>query len=184
MDNFSKPGPAGIPTEYGGITFRSRLEAKWAAFFDLAKWPWDYEPFDCDGWIPDFIIKGKLPLLVDVKPVSRIEECHQFGAKIAESRPPYPVAIFGTGLLDTSYPTIGIMVAQPIENHPWGPGAGWDMTLCLCCANPCGASFYTMFGGWHCAMCGEWCEHSTDRLDVWFKDAWAKAHQATKWVPK
>ena len=35
----------GIPTLYGGVRFRSRLEARWAAFFfDVAGWSWEYEP--------------------------------------------------------------------------------------------------------------------------------------------
>ncbi|MEA2669684.1 MAG: hypothetical protein QOJ33_2618, partial [Chloroflexota bacterium] len=29
-----------IPTTYDGVNFRSRLEAKWAAFFDLLGWRW------------------------------------------------------------------------------------------------------------------------------------------------
>lgn len=57
------------PTEYRGTVFRSRLEATWAAFFDLLKWKWDYEPVDLNGWVPDFIIRGSYrELLVEVKP--------------------------------------------------------------------------------------------------------------------
>jgi hypothetical protein len=48
---------ANIPTIYKGVQFRSRLEAKWAAFFDLLGWRWHYEPLDLDGWIPDFLIE-------------------------------------------------------------------------------------------------------------------------------
>jgi hypothetical protein len=33
-----------IVTEYAGARFRSRLEARWAAFFDLCGWRWEYEP--------------------------------------------------------------------------------------------------------------------------------------------
>lgn len=59
-----------IPTDYGGVTFRSRLEAKWAAFFDLCKWQWEYEPLDMSGWAPDFAIKKRTGgrVLVEVKP--------------------------------------------------------------------------------------------------------------------
>lgn len=67
-----------IPTKYGGTLFRSRLEARWAAFFDLIGIRWIYEPFELDGWTPDFMIS--LPedafrevedtrLLVEVKPI-------------------------------------------------------------------------------------------------------------------
>ncbi len=59
-----------IPTRYKGIQMRSRLEARWAAFFDLMHWPWEYEPFDLDGWVPDFVVGGSHgKTLVEVKPL-------------------------------------------------------------------------------------------------------------------
>lgn len=58
-----------IPTRYAGVQFRSRLEARWAAFFDLVGWRWQYEPFDLNGWIPDFALIGHKTTLVEVKPV-------------------------------------------------------------------------------------------------------------------
>ncbi|RUM99013.1 hypothetical protein EET67_05070 [Pseudaminobacter arsenicus] len=58
-----------IPTTYAGVNFRSRLEARWAAFFDLCGWKWDYEPFDLEGWAPDFRLRTKVgPVLCEVKP--------------------------------------------------------------------------------------------------------------------
>jgi len=59
---------AAIPTTYNGVNFRSRLEARWAVFFDLLHWSWKYEPLDLNGWIPDFEIIGKTRTLVEVKP--------------------------------------------------------------------------------------------------------------------
>jgi hypothetical protein len=40
-----------IETEYRGCTFRSRLEARWAVFFDEMGWTWQYEHqgYEC-GW--------------------------------------------------------------------------------------------------------------------------------------
>ena len=59
-----------IPTTYAGVNFRSRLEARWAAFFDLCGWEWDYEPFDLEGWAPDFLLSfGNGNVLAEVKPV-------------------------------------------------------------------------------------------------------------------
>jgi hypothetical protein len=48
-----------IETEYAGIRFRSRLEARWAVFFDALGIVWEYEPDAfrcCDGtnYLPDF----------------------------------------------------------------------------------------------------------------------------------
>lgn len=61
-----------IPTKYNGTQFRSRLEARWAAFFDLIGLEWEYEPLDLSGYIPDFILPnlfGSHVALVEVKPI-------------------------------------------------------------------------------------------------------------------
>lgn len=33
-----------VPVRYANVTFRSKLEARWALFFDLLGVPWEYEP--------------------------------------------------------------------------------------------------------------------------------------------
>ncbi len=47
-----------IETHYKGYRFRSRLEARWATFFDALGLSWEYEKegFDLDGkyYLPDF----------------------------------------------------------------------------------------------------------------------------------
>jgi hypothetical protein len=73
----------GIPTIYNATRYRSRLEARWAAFFNLLNWDAHYEPFDLSGYIPDFVINGReqwshgdvrtsaiVPILVEVKPIT------------------------------------------------------------------------------------------------------------------
>ena len=50
-----------IETQYKGYRFRSRLEARWAVFFDALGIEWEYEPEGFDlgeaGWyLPDFWI--------------------------------------------------------------------------------------------------------------------------------
>ena len=65
---------------------RSRLEARWACFFDYLGWRWEYEPIDLPcvdlpgarggasggarGWVPDFslVVPGVQPMLVECKP--------------------------------------------------------------------------------------------------------------------
>lgn len=64
----------GIETAYKGTLFRSRLEARWAAFFDRVGWSWEYEPFDADGYIPDFLLLGADPVLVEVKPAATLSD--------------------------------------------------------------------------------------------------------------
>ncbi len=57
-----------ITTTFDGIEYRSRLEARWAAYFAGIGWQFTYEPFDGNGYIPDFLIHGDRPMLVEVKP--------------------------------------------------------------------------------------------------------------------
>lgn len=64
-----------IETRYKGYRFRSRLEARWAVFFDTAGIKWEYEFEGCDlgdlGWyLPDFMMlhnPGRGPI-VEIKP--------------------------------------------------------------------------------------------------------------------
>jgi hypothetical protein len=62
-----------IPTPYGGVRFRSRLEARWALFFDRLHIPWEYEPqgFDIgdgDAYLPDFLLGMGRLVWAEVKP--------------------------------------------------------------------------------------------------------------------
>lgn len=61
-----------IETEYNGILFRSRLEARWAILFDALELKYVYEP-ECfilsngQKYTPDFYIE-KFKLYIEVKP--------------------------------------------------------------------------------------------------------------------
>lgn len=69
-----------IETKYKGILFRSRLEARWAYFFDLIGVQWEYEPegyvlpsgpYLPDFWLPKVSLRGaRLGLFVEVKPTA------------------------------------------------------------------------------------------------------------------
>ncbi len=68
------------PIVYNGVQFRSRLEAKWACFFDLVEWRWQYEPYEINGFNPDFILYCKSDaypvkiIIVEIKPSAKIDE--------------------------------------------------------------------------------------------------------------
>lgn len=52
-----------IDTFYNGYRFRSRLEARWAVFFDTLSIKWEYEPegfvlSNGENYLPDFKVKG------------------------------------------------------------------------------------------------------------------------------
>lgn len=59
-----------IETRYKGYRFRSRLEARWAVFFDILDISWEYEKegFDLDGvwYLPDFWLP-ELKCWVEIK---------------------------------------------------------------------------------------------------------------------
>lgn len=71
--------PTAIQTEYKGYRFRSRLEARWAVFFDACHVRWEYEPegFALGNgmyYLPDFLlhdVQGRVAgdLYVEVKGV-------------------------------------------------------------------------------------------------------------------
>jgi len=74
-----------IPTRYGGVNFRSRIEARWAATFDMHGWRWEYEPLDLAGYIPDFVLLLHEPLLVEVKGALTLDELRPHTRKIDRS---------------------------------------------------------------------------------------------------
>lgn len=67
-----------IETRYKGYRFRSRLEARWAVFFETLKIPWEYEKegYDLgeegwylpDFWLPDVTAHEDTGVFVEVKP--------------------------------------------------------------------------------------------------------------------
>ena len=75
-----------IETVYNGYRFRSRLEARWAVFFDTAgiKYEYEKEGFDLgklgfylpDFWLPDnntwIEIKGRAPSRLEIVKLNRL----------------------------------------------------------------------------------------------------------------
>jgi hypothetical protein len=63
-----------IQTRYGGHHFRSRLEARWAVFFDSMEFDWDYEP---EG----FVLSSGAHYLPDFRVVSPQGHLHWYEIK-------------------------------------------------------------------------------------------------------
>jgi len=113
------------PTYYDGIRFRSRLEATWAAFFDLCRWRWEYEPLDLKGWVPDFVLHGPEPIAVEVKPVMTFADFPQSGFdKMNASGWVGRILIVGTGISTSDQkPSIGWLADNRLQVD--GPRADW-----------------------------------------------------------
>lgn len=78
------------------ILFRSQLEAQWAYIFDDLHWDWEYEPYELKHYIPDFILTGfKEEILVEIKPVLKMDDFDQYKKKIMKSGWKKEFCIFG-----------------------------------------------------------------------------------------
>jgi hypothetical protein len=88
-----------IETEYKGYRFRSRLEARWAVFFDAIGIKWEYEPegyqFE-DGtmYLPDFKLlnvknRSCRAIFVEVKGNMKDEDMHKINLFSKE----YPILV-------------------------------------------------------------------------------------------
>lgn len=134
-----------ITTTYNGVTYRSRLEARWAAFFWRIGWTATYEPFDGAGYIPDFLIHGQRPLLVEIKPAVTESEYRAPLLKLVNGLAgcwSHDIAVVGVDplppLLETRlwprFPAGGLL-GQPVASNDWTFALGHWIT-CRVCRQP------------------------------------------------
>jgi hypothetical protein len=176
----------GVPTEYGGRTYRSRLEARWAVFFDLLHWPFEYEPFDLSGYIPDFILGFRRgDLLVEVKPAMRYEELQRNARKICLSGWHKDFMVVGAKLwwADDAHPwtSMGLLSLWDTEsNDGWQPPDRASVHRCRLCRQ---ISLHLESGEWSCIQCGaseagRYIERlATNELEA----MWVEAGNTTRW---
>ena len=106
-----------IETEYKGYRFRSRLEARWAVFFDAAHIQYDYEIEgyeigDGERYLPDFYLP-EFQIFVEIKPKGLTrEEQNKALEKCSKLR-----TVSGKAIL--------IKFGDPAEDI-WGYFYGWD----------------------------------------------------------
>lgn len=112
-----------IETLYKGYRFRSRLEARWAVFFDAvgADWKYEVEGYQLpSGWyLPDFIVYGKFFVEIKPGPPPRREP----------SDPPKEL-ILANELMKLSRKSAYIFYGDPVEAlEPSWPGVDGFMFL-------------------------------------------------------
>lgn len=171
-----------IPTVYKGVRFRSRLEAKWAAFFDVQHWEWSYEELDLFGYIPDFLLRFDVPIIVEVKPILYRED---FDPMHRERRK----------ILDSGWKGEALVVGNSIWERECGaghfqlgwmhsPGYGWGEAFAFRC-NDCGnQSLAQAEGNWVCRVkgCG-WGDEHIDRLTDDYAADFQRAANQVQWNP-
>jgi len=153
------PAEVGIPTVYEGYRFRSRVEARWAAFFDLAGWRWWYEPLDLKGYIPDFVLDlPRGPTLIEVKATLVFDELAEHVPKVEQSGWAEDYIIVGGALWEGRHnlPSMGLggqrgeFLTPAGTIHPFG----WGDTLLGLCGACNRVSFFHWAHDQRCASCG------------------------------
>lgn len=122
---------AAIPTVYRGRRYRSRLEARWAAFFDLLGWKAEYEPFDLGGWSPDFLLTGPYgcSALVEVKPFPDLAEATVLKALGALRSRTWPESFSGVLVTRAAPQVCPVGVPLPIDGVSLGRTVRLDSLL-------------------------------------------------------
>jgi hypothetical protein len=81
------------PVKYRGIKYRTRLEARWAAFFHHLRWDYTYDPLGNGS--PTFLVHGGEgdPFFVEVTEATTEEEYLARGEALDASRPVVVVGV-------------------------------------------------------------------------------------------
>jgi len=177
-----------IETVYAGTTFRSRLEATWACMFDMLGWTWAHEPFDLDGYIPDFVLGFYKDVLVEVKPATSEDDLKlQAVAKIVASGWDKEALIVGVLPLymdeDSIFPghrRLGVLgqVIPETDTLSWGWGLAHGCT-------ECGRfSMYHDFMTFNCRVTGCYAgDHFLGGPEPDLAAMWGEAQRIVRWEP-
>jgi hypothetical protein len=182
-------GTTGIETVYAGTTFRSRAEARWAAFSDVVGWRWDYEPLDLAGYIPDFVLQLQRPTILEVKgSATTLVELEDHKAKIERSGWVGEAIIVGASPHGDRYadhecptqPRIGLLAER--DHGAWV----WSKCILFRCYQCHGVSVLSEDGSWRCRRAG--CQlgnaHVGHLEEGELGELWAEANRKTRWMPK
>lgn len=137
-----------IETLYNGYRFRSRLEARWAVFFDAIGIKYQYEPegyefTDGTKYLPDFFLPDANEYF-EVKGEMNSDDWHKI--EMLENESGKPVAI---GYSDFTF--------QASQNYGQYilDGSCEDSWLCKC--GKCGHLYFLgSLGSWSCPSCGHY----------------------------
>lgn len=159
-----EPAIDAVPTDYAGTTFRSRLEADWAATLNAYRIAWAYEPETITlpsgtVYIPDFWLP-ELGIWIEVKGpgIPRVEKT----VELAETRacrcegvcacrwPGGELVILGRSSLPASGLETGRRPACGYVNWetPYGPSA-----YCVTCPACSRVQWITLRRPWRCRAC-------------------------------
>lgn len=136
-----------IETVYQGYRFRSRLEARWAVFFDALGIPWEYESegFDLgeagkylpDFWLPTFgvwvEIKGSAISAADVRKVQELAKQSNQRVYVFEGQVGVPEGERSGASFRFAGGSIGKMFGSKMARWLDGECVGWVWACCAGC---------------------------------------------------
>jgi hypothetical protein len=103
-----------IETVYRGYRFRSRLEARWAVFFDALglRWEFEKEGYELDGvrYLPDFWL-ADLNLWAEVKPEESTEGEDKL-RRLVEAVPSFGVMLRGAPDVEKVYDALAFDISD------------------------------------------------------------------------
>lgn len=123
-----------IPTTYNGVTFKSRLEARWAVFFDTLRieWLYEYEGYQLpSGWyVPDFWL-SEFKMWVEIKPNEPTNEERTLAGELSLATERWVALQYG----DIQVPDLG---RNSIESAEVCMGEFGDSSYVWCVCPNCG----------------------------------------------
>jgi hypothetical protein len=182
----------GIPTLFQGIKYRSLAEARWASMMTNLGMRFQYEPFEGNHYIPDFLVLGDNKILVEVKGGAfdlgtLAGHTDKIDAGLHDVWDGDVLLVGGMPMLEddgtTNYghPVAGLLRQRGEDEE--GFEDWWARGLWMRCSR-CGAhGFYHEYGSWQCYPCGH--HDGKHHLDDPNKDLlarlWNLATNDTKW---
>lgn len=120
-----------ITTRYKGYNFRSRLEARWAVFFDHLKIRWEYEPegFELGNgmrYLPDFWLPD-MGLWVEIKPGAPDDAAKEKAWRLVESSG-YPLYM-SNGMPDAFGTVFCTFQGDWLHRHAYKCVVGWHRSF-------------------------------------------------------
>ena len=124
-----------IQTKYHGVLFRSRIEARWAVFYDALGIEWEYEkegyqlPGNLGAYLPDFWIPS-LSCWIEIKGANPSK---------AERDKCEALATITNHVVYLFYGKIPYPSPESSESSEWiGPNGAWDCGYYWCQCQDCG----------------------------------------------
>src|SRR5437899_5019957 len=175
-----------IETTYGGYRMRSRLEARWAVFFDRLGVRWIYEPEgyglpNGQAFLPDFLLtnvglrEGKhysqqdwSKVFIEVKPTretaDRYAETYKFFGMCA----PHPLIVCISGQPFGGHPFNLAEASDDIVIEQWANPIAWDAPMFLCRCYRCHAMKFEFIehDRMQCPFCGSQCDDGHPAIDT------------------